>query len=186
MPMVLLVDANPDSSVRSEKALRAAGYEVSVAPSGSRALAMFRQRRPDLIISQAMFEDMYVSEVCTAVRSDPPTKEIMFVLLVDRTSQMAHATQTQADMVLPENLPVSTVVTRIDTHLRLRGGPGLGPPRVPDPKAATKPGAAGGRPPPPGFSGGHGSDGGDPGRLHRQKDRAARPLLKGRPGGNPV
>ncbi|MCI0410952.1 MAG: response regulator, partial [Acidobacteria bacterium] len=128
MPMVLLVDADPDSSVRFEKALRAAGYEVSVAQSGSRALAMLRQRRPDLIISQAAFEDMFGSEFCTAVRSDPATKEIMFVLLVDRASQMAHATQTQADMVLPENLPVSTVVTRIDTHLRLRGVPGLGPP----------------------------------------------------------
>ena len=51
MPMVLLVDADPDSSVRFEKALRAAGYEVSVAPSGARALIMLRQRRPDLLIS---------------------------------------------------------------------------------------------------------------------------------------
>jgi DNA-binding response OmpR family regulator len=142
MPMVLLVDADPDSSVRFEKALRAAGYEVSVAPSGARALTMLRQRRPDLIISQAMFEDMYGSELCTAVRSDPATKEIMFILLVDRTSHMAHATQSQADMILPENLPVSTVVTRMDTHLRLRGLPGLASPRVPDSKAATKPGAA--------------------------------------------
>ena len=143
MPMVLLVDADPDSSVRFEKALRAAGYEVSAAPSGSRALTMLRERRPDLIISQAMFEDMYGSELCSAVRSDPATKEIMFVLMVDRSSQVAHAAgKTDADMILPENLPVSTVVTRIDTHLRLRGLPGLAPPRVPDPKAATQPGAA--------------------------------------------
>src|SRR3989304_927976 len=100
MPMVLLVDADPDSSVRFEKALRAAGYEVSVAPSASRPRAW----------------------------------------------------------------------------------------------AAARPGSEGGhearsggsRAHPPGFIGGHGSDGGDPGRLHRQKDRAARPLLKGRPGGNPV
>lgn len=122
MAMVLLVDADSDSSLRLQKAFEAAGYEVSVATSGSSALVSVKQRRPDLIVSRAMFEDMYGSELCSMVRADPTTKEIMFILLVDRSTQVAVvATQTEADMVFPENSPPSTLVTRVDTQLKLRG-----------------------------------------------------------------
>ncbi|MFQ5847228.1 MAG: DUF4388 domain-containing protein [Candidatus Methylomirabilales bacterium] len=130
MPLALLVDADPDSGVRLQRALEAVGYEVAVAPSGTDALARVKQQRPDLIISQVMFEDMYGSELCSMVRADPTTKEIMFILLVDRGSQMAlAASQTEADMILPENSPPSTIVTRVDTHLRLRGVTTASPPR---------------------------------------------------------
>jgi len=100
MAMVLLVDADSDISLRLQKAFKAAGYEVSVATSGSSALVSVKQRRPDLIVSRGMFEDMYGSELCSMVRADPTTKEIMFILLVDRSTQVAVvATQTEADMV---------------------------------------------------------------------------------------
>ncbi|MFQ5946197.1 MAG: DUF4388 domain-containing protein [Anaerolineae bacterium] len=122
MPMVLLVDADSDSSLRLQKAFEAAGYEVSVASSGSFALTSMKQRRPDLVISQAMFEDMYGSELCSMTRTDPTTKEVMFILLVDRATQMATAaTNTEADMILPDNSPPSSIVTRVDTQLKLRG-----------------------------------------------------------------
>lgn len=122
MPMVLLVDADADRSLRLEKAFEGAGYEVSVASSGSSALTTMKGCRPDLVISQAMFEDMYGSELCSMTRADPATKGVMFILLVDRGTQMATAaTNTEADMILPNNSPPSTVVTRVDTQLKLRG-----------------------------------------------------------------
>lgn len=122
MSLVLLVDADPGHSLRLRKAFEAAGYEVSMSASGSSALAMAKQRRPDLIISQPVLEDMYGSELCSMVRSEPAAKDVMFILLVDRATQMAMvATRTEADMILPENSPPSTIVTRVDTHLRLRG-----------------------------------------------------------------
>ncbi len=122
MPTVLLVDADSDSGLRLQKAFEAAGYEVSVANSGSSALTKVKQHQPDLIISQAMFEDMYGSELCSMVRADPSTNGIMFILLVDRATQMAlAATRTEADMILPANSPPSTIVTRVDMQLRLRG-----------------------------------------------------------------
>jgi DNA-binding response OmpR family regulator len=142
MPLVMLVDADPDSSVRLQKALEAAGYEVSVAASGKFALGMLKwgRRRPHMIISRPMFQDMYGSELCSMIRADPATQDIMFILMIDRGSQMG--LQTEADLVLPDNAPVDTVVTRIDTHMRLRGLSDLAPPRVSDPQAAAKPGAA--------------------------------------------
>lgn len=122
MPMVLLVDADSDSALRLQKAFESAGFDVSVADSGSSALARVKHQRPDLIISRAMFEDMYGSELCSMVRADPSTNQVMFILLVDRATQMAlAATRTEADMLLPDNSPPATIVTRVDMQLRLRG-----------------------------------------------------------------
>ncbi len=139
MAMVLLVGADPDKSVSLKKALEAAGYEVSVASSGSSALAMVKQRRPTLIISQTMLDDMYGSELSSMVQADSATKGIMFVLMVDRASQMAMAaTRTEADMILPESSPASNIVARVDTHLRLRGLSSASPPRLTSQEAAPK------------------------------------------------
>lgn len=139
MAMVLLAGADPDKSVRLKKALEAAGYEVSVASNGSSAVAMVRQRRPDLIVSQTMLDDMYGSELCSMIQADSTTKGIMFVLLVDRASQMAMAaTRTDADMILPESSPPSNIVARVDTHLRLRGFVSTPPPRAAGEEAAPK------------------------------------------------
>lgn len=124
MPIVLLVDPDSQSGLRLQKAFETAGYEVSVATSGSSALTRMKQRRPDLVISQSMFEDMYGSELCAMMRTDPMTKEVIFILLVERTAQMAMAaTRTEADMILPNNSSPSAIVTRVDTQLRLRGLP---------------------------------------------------------------
>jgi len=121
MPIVLLVDSDADKSVRLQKALEAAGYEVSVAATGTSALGMLRwgRRRPQLIISRPMFQDMQGSELCSMIRANPATQDIMFILMADRGSQTG--VQTEADVVIPDNAPVDTVVTRIDTHIRLRG-----------------------------------------------------------------
>lgn len=122
MALVLVVDADPDNSVRLQKALELAGYEVSVASSGTTALTTLRRRRPDLILSQSVVEDMYGSELVSDVRADRTSKEIPFILFVDRAAQMGvAATRTEADMILPDNSPVATIVTRVVTLLQLRG-----------------------------------------------------------------
>lgn len=139
MALVLVVDADPDKSVRLQKALELAGYEVSVAPSGTSALTMLRRRRPDLILSQAVIEDMYGSELVSDIRGNRATKEIPFILLVDRAAQMGlAATRSEADMILPENSPVATVVTRVGTLLQLRGVQATAPPQDSAKAAAVK------------------------------------------------
>src|SRR3990170_4420095 len=136
MPMVLLVDADPDSSVRFEKALRAAGYEVSVAPSGSRAPAMLRQRRPDLIISQAMFEDMYGSGVFHAGRSHPaPQKN--YVRPLGRSDLTDGTRHPDSSGYGPPGKPAR--LHRCDSH---RHSPAAS--WRPGPWAAARPGSEGG------------------------------------------
>jgi CheY-like chemotaxis protein len=81
MPKVLLVDPDPDSRGAFERALRGAGYEVSVAASGSFALTQLEWDRPALIVTQARVDDMDGCEFFGLVRSDPKTGEIPFLLL---------------------------------------------------------------------------------------------------------
>jgi CheY-like chemotaxis protein len=81
MPKVLLVDPEPDSRGAFERALRGAGYEVSVAASGSFALTQLEWDRPDVIVTQARVDDMDGCELFGLVRSDPKTGEIPFLLL---------------------------------------------------------------------------------------------------------
>lgn len=122
MALVLVVDADPDNSIRLQKALELAGYEVSVASSGTSALTTLRRRRPDLVLSQSVVDDMYGSELLSDIRGDRTSKEIPFILFVDRAAQMGvAATRTEADMILPDNSPVATIVTRVGTLLQLRG-----------------------------------------------------------------
>jgi len=122
MALVLVVDADPDNSVRLQKALELAGFEVSVASSGTSALTTLRRRRPDLVLSQSVIDDMYGSELLSDIRADRTSKEIPVILFVDRAAQMGvAATRTEADMILPDNSPVATIVTRVGTLLQLRG-----------------------------------------------------------------
>ena len=81
MPKVLLVDPEPDSRGAFERALRGAGYEVSVAASGSFALTQLEWDRPHVIVTQARVDDMDGCELFGIVRSDPKTGDIPFLLL---------------------------------------------------------------------------------------------------------
>ncbi len=81
MPKVLLVDPEPDSRAAFERALRGAGYEVSVAASGSFALTQLEWDRPQVIVTQARVDDMDGCELFGIVRSDPKTGDIPFLLL---------------------------------------------------------------------------------------------------------
>ncbi|MFQ5989785.1 MAG: DUF4388 domain-containing protein [Candidatus Methylomirabilales bacterium] len=138
MAFVLVVDADPDTSARLQKALELAGYGASVASSGTSALTMLRRRRPDLILSQAVIDDMYGTELVSDIRADGKTKDIPVILLVDRASHMGIATQTEADMILPDNSPVATLVTRVRTLLQLRGVQAGAPTTDSDQEAAVE------------------------------------------------
>jgi len=81
MSKVLLVDPEPDSRAAFERALKGAGYEVSVAASGSFALTQLEWDRPDIIVTQARVDDMDGCELFGIVRSDPKTGDIPFLLL---------------------------------------------------------------------------------------------------------
>lgn len=53
-PVVLIVEDEPDAADIGSTLLRHHGYEVLVATTGEEALALARQRRPDVIVMDVM------------------------------------------------------------------------------------------------------------------------------------
>ena len=64
-----------------ERRLTEAGHVVRWGETGARALALVRERRPDIIVSDIEMPEMTGYEFCKAVKSDPALRTIPFILL---------------------------------------------------------------------------------------------------------
>ena len=63
--------------------LESEGYEVRAAQDGEEALAMFRARRPDLLLLDVMMPKMSGYDVCRAVRAEDATLPVVFLTAKD-------------------------------------------------------------------------------------------------------
>jgi two-component system sensor histidine kinase/response regulator len=81
---LLLVDDDPSILDGVTDLLTLAGYRVITAVSGSGALGVLQQQRPDLIISDIMMPDMDGYELFSAIRSNPNWAPIPFIFLTAR------------------------------------------------------------------------------------------------------
>jgi sigma-B regulation protein RsbU (phosphoserine phosphatase) len=61
--------------------LEAAGHRVRWGETGAQALALVRERRPDVIVSDIEMPEMTGYELCKAVKEDPVLRSIPFILL---------------------------------------------------------------------------------------------------------
>ncbi|GAA1914036.1 response regulator [Nocardioides marmoribigeumensis] len=80
--MVLVVD--DDDSVReiTQLSLEAvAGWQVRAAGSGSRALEMLRERRPEVVLLDVMMPGMDGPTTFRAMQADPELRDVPVVLL---------------------------------------------------------------------------------------------------------
>ncbi len=64
-------------------------YKVRTAKNGKEALQLIAQHRPDIILSDVMMPEMDGNELCRAVRENPKTERIPFVMLTARLSTEA-------------------------------------------------------------------------------------------------
>jgi CheY-like chemotaxis protein len=135
MPKILLVDPEPDSRGAFERALRGAGYEVSVAASGSFALTQLEWDRPHVIVTQARVDDMDGCELFGIVRSDPKTGDIPFLLLAGLERHIAaQAAEHGVDRLCTGHVSVRVFLE--DVRALLAGEP-VAPAPAP-PAAATR------------------------------------------------
>lgn len=82
---VLVVDDNPDFLEFMASQLSEI-YRVRTASNGREALKMIHERHPDIILSDVMMPEMDGNELCRALKSDPKTERIPFVMLTARLS----------------------------------------------------------------------------------------------------
>ncbi|HYE61660.1 MAG TPA: response regulator [Phycisphaerales bacterium] len=84
---VLVVDDEKDLLDLLSYNLRKAGYQVSTAATGLKALQMLSDRRPDLMILDVMLPELSGTEVASRVRSNPETAAIPIIMLTAKTAE---------------------------------------------------------------------------------------------------
>lgn len=81
MTKILLVDDSKFLRLATERALSRAGYEVSTANDGERALEIARDEKPDVILLDMLLPKMTGPDVLKALKKDPATAGIAVVVL---------------------------------------------------------------------------------------------------------
>jgi two-component system alkaline phosphatase synthesis response regulator PhoP/two-component system response regulator VicR len=99
---LLVVDDEPNIVRLMQVNLERNGYRVECATNGAQALAMLRQRRPDLLVSDVMMPLMDGFELLSSVRRDPALCDLPVLMLTAKTadSNIAEGFARGADMYL--------------------------------------------------------------------------------------
>jgi CheY-like chemotaxis protein len=79
MPLILVID--DDSRIREliRRVLVKEGYEVVEAPDGKVGVALFEQKRPDLVITDILMPEMEGAETIIHIRSHRPHAKIIAI-----------------------------------------------------------------------------------------------------------
>lgn len=80
-PVILVVDDITTNIILMERLLRRRNYCVLVAQSGTEALKIAEERKPDLILLDIMMPVMDGYEVLARLRSNEATKDIKVVMV---------------------------------------------------------------------------------------------------------
>ena len=118
---VLVCDDNADMRAYVERLLRSQGFEVDVAENGRAALAVARQQRPDLILSDVMMPVLDGFGLVQALRLDPSLRDIPAVLLSARAGEEARieGLASGADDCLTKPFSARELVARVQSNIAL-------------------------------------------------------------------
>ena len=77
MAHILIVDDDPMIRIALRQALRSEGHKVTEAPDGQAALVLYRERHPDLIITNIVMPEKDGLETIKELRRDFPDAKII-------------------------------------------------------------------------------------------------------------
>jgi len=121
--VVLNVDDHAAGRYATSKILASAGFDVLEAASGSEALALVRERKPDLILLDVNLPDISGLEVCRRIKADGETRHIP-VLHISATSihsdARADGLDGGADGYLTTPIEPRELVSAVNALLRLK------------------------------------------------------------------
>lgn len=122
MPTILVVEDEPDAADLLALNLKAAGYEVTTADTGTKGLKCAQTIRPDLIVLDHMLPGMSGIEVCRSLRAAPETADVPVIMLTARAaeSDRVKGFECGADDYVTKPFSMKELLLRVQTRLKRR------------------------------------------------------------------
>ncbi len=98
--------------------LESEGYEVVAAANGTEALALYRARRPHLLLLDVMMPGLSGYDVCAQVRAFDPVIPILFLTAKDAPQDEVCGLNVGADDYISKTAPEPVKLARIAAALR--------------------------------------------------------------------
>lgn len=120
-PELLLVDDSEDFLTFMTTVLKDQ-YQIRVAHDGKEALTMVAEQQPDLILSDVMMPVMDGIELCRAIKQNPHTAKIPFVMLTARMAQehQMEGLESGADDYVTKPFDIDMLALRMNNLLKWR------------------------------------------------------------------
>ncbi|CAN5671642.1 response regulator [soil metagenome] len=120
--LILIVDDLPENLQVLAGNLKGEGYEILAANNGPRALALVRNRKPDIILLDIMMPDMDGFTVCQKLKEDPETADIPVIFITARTDtkDLLQGFEMGAVDYVTKPFKTPELLARVRTHLELK------------------------------------------------------------------
>ena len=121
-PRILIVDDNPMNVDILQTRLAVHGYETITASDGEEALAIAREKQPDLILLDIMMPKMDGMEVCRELKRDPtlPFMPIILVTAKTESKDIVAGLEAGGEEYLTKPVDQAALVARVKSMLRMK------------------------------------------------------------------
>ena len=121
-PQILIVDDNPENLHIFQTRLAAQGYEILTASDGEEALAVAKEKQPDLILLDVMMPKLSGTEVCRRLKDDSslPFMPIVMVTAKADPKDVVAGLEAGADEYLTKPVDQAALVARVKSMLRIK------------------------------------------------------------------
>src|SRR6266700_6166961 len=128
---LLVVEDDPNILELLSASLRFAGFSVTTATNGARAVQVAREDRPDLIVLDVMLPDLDGFEVIRKLRDGGTRTPVVFLTARDATDDKIRGLTLGGDDYVTKPFSLEEVIARIQAVLRrTRGGAAEPSPRL--------------------------------------------------------
>ena len=121
--VILVVDDNRNNIFLIKEVLSEQGYgNILMASSGSQAISIIDERKPDLILLDIMMPDMDGYEVCSILQQDEEVSDIPVIMLTAKTTteDLKKGFEVGAFDYIPKPFSDVELVARVQSALKLK------------------------------------------------------------------
>lgn len=122
-PRILVVDDNEAARYALVRALRGEGYAVLEGATGSAAISVAQERKPDLLLLDVLLPDILGFDVTERLRADPTTRSIAILQVsasFTEADAQAQGLRRGADAYLTHPIETKVLLATVAALLRLR------------------------------------------------------------------